>query len=648
MKKILLFLLPAMLVGFFANAQVERMVMIESFTQASCGPCASQNPGFNAIIDNNLDNVVVLKYQTSWPGFDPMNLQNPGEVQTRVDYYGVSGVPNVQIDGADYGTSGSVTQGDIDAAYAIPASLEMSLTHELSADLATITITCEVTNPDMMNEFNVADARLRVAIVEENINFPEPPGSTDEKDFKYVMRKMLPDALGTLVGAIGPGETVPYTWTVELPDYIYNYNEIGVVAFVQSQGSKEVYQAAKSEPQPLPGDFPDAAFSTSTAGPNGLCDYNLVPAATVGNEGDIELTSFDVSYTLNGGSPVTESWTGSLMPGQEVTVDFAATTVIPGETVVEYQLENINGGLQDINSLNNLVPAEAFYTLSDTPFGPVLEEDCEDDAIEGTPNNTIVARGSITELMVVNEGWLSGIGATTNGPVGGHGNSDNSLLVGFWWTSPGTETTMTFDKLEWTERINNQVSFDVAYRQYTSENDRLEVEVSTDCGVTWENVYDKAGSTLSSVGASQTFFVPGANDWRSDTVDLSAYDDAAEVVIRFKITAAFGNNMYLDNINLGGEMFSAVEDVIAEGNVNVYPNPATGPVSIDFTMIDADQVSVQIFDVTGKLVETLVDNQLYSAGEYTLEWNNPVNTGLYLVKVTTEAGQVTQKVNVVK
>jgi hypothetical protein len=55
----------------------QRLVLLEHFTQASCGPCASQNPALNALLDNNTTKVVAIKYQTSWPGTDPMNAANP-------------------------------------------------------------------------------------------------------------------------------------------------------------------------------------------------------------------------------------------------------------------------------------------------------------------------------------------------------------------------------------------------------------------------------------------------------------------------------------------------------------------------------------------------------------------------------------------
>lgn len=642
----------AVFAGLMLNAQtVQRTVLVESFTQASCPPCAAQNPGFNTLLANNTGKVAVIKYQTSWPGYDPMNEQNPDQVATRVSYYGVTGVPNVRIDGTtNAGTSGSVTQAMINTAYAVPAPLQITLTHSLSPDLSQITINCDITNPNTTFGWSAADAKLRIGVIEEDLQFPTPPGSTNETHFNFVMRKMYPDAVGTDVAPIPAGGTANYTWTVDLPDYIYNYGTIGVVAWVQSQGAKTVYQSAISHPQPLPGDFPDAAFSTNTQGPSSLCEYGLTPSATVTNAGGSDLTSFDVSYTVNGAAGGTVNWTGTLAPGNAEVVDFPAITLDGGvSSVIEYTLSNLNGGLQDINSLNDAVSPQTFNTLSPTPIGIELLSDMEADAAESAPTHAIIDRADVVDLMVVDQAWLAAAGAPgATGPVGGFATSAKSLLAGFWWTAPGTSTSVTFDKVDWTNNINNTITFDVAYRQYTTENDKLRVEVSSDCGETWTQVYEKGGSTLASVGASTTFFVPTATQWKTETIDMSAYDGASELVVRFTAVADFGNNMYIDNINITGTFVSAVEDAIVESNVSVFPNPASSTVNVGFSMVKANNVSVQVYDVTGKLVTTLLDNQVLGAGDQNVQWKNPASTGLYFVKIRTEEGEITRKVSVVK
>ena len=76
MKKTLLFaaLLSASFMGF---SQSQRTVFIEEFTQASCPPCETTTPALNAVIETNAEKIVQIRYQTSWPGVDPMNADNP-------------------------------------------------------------------------------------------------------------------------------------------------------------------------------------------------------------------------------------------------------------------------------------------------------------------------------------------------------------------------------------------------------------------------------------------------------------------------------------------------------------------------------------------------------------------------------------------
>ncbi|MEO0876020.1 MAG: hypothetical protein AAFY48_15595, partial [Bacteroidota bacterium] len=97
MRKLLLLALAC--APIFLMAQAQRIALVEHFTNASCGPCAVQNPDFNALLRANPDKVISIKYQAAFPGFDPMNQQNPSEVQTRANFYGLSGVPTAWLDG---------------------------------------------------------------------------------------------------------------------------------------------------------------------------------------------------------------------------------------------------------------------------------------------------------------------------------------------------------------------------------------------------------------------------------------------------------------------------------------------------------------------------------------------------------------------
>jgi hypothetical protein len=67
-------------------------------------------------------------------------------------------------------------------------------------------------------------------------------------------------------------------------------------------------------------------------------------------------------------------------------------------------------------------------------------------------------------------------------------------------------------------------------------------------------------ATTNPVAISAGNFYPTANDWATDTVDLSAYDGNAEVMIAFKGVCAGGNNLYIDDINIRSFSTTGIDD----------------------------------------------------------------------------------------
>lgn len=102
-----------------------------------------------------------------------------------------------------------------------------------------------------------------------------------------------------------------------------------------------------------------------------------------------------------------------------------------------------------------------------------------------------------------------------------------------------------------------KLSFKRAYKYYNSAtnptkyHDELKVFISTDCGVTWGNsIYFKKGAQLASNGTSNTTFSPSvAADWKTDTINLSSYV-GQQIMVKFEFGSKFGNNIYLDDINI--------------------------------------------------------------------------------------------------
>lgn len=113
-------------------------------------------------------------------------------------------------------------------------------------------------------------------------------------------------------------------------------------------------------------------------------------------------------------------------------------------------------------------------------------------------------------------------------------------------------------KYNFTGYTNLKMYFDVAYARYDATySDSLSVLVSTDCGVTYTQLYLKGGTTLAtSPDVTAATFTPSAAQWRTDTIFLNAYSGMGNVMFSFMNRGHYGQAMYIDNINITGTLSS--------------------------------------------------------------------------------------------
>jgi len=375
--KFILLTLLCTLFAFQGFAQSPKMVFVEEGTQASCGPCAVQNPDFDALLDANEDKVVVLKYQTSWPGFDQMNMDNPDEVQDRVDYYGFEGVPTAFTNGAYIvddcstyeGAPACLSQADIDAAYSETAAFDLNISGAYEAGV--VTITGDLTATDAVDIPN-GDVKLRIALVERTIQYADVPGGTNgETEFHHILKKFVTGSAGTDLSDVWEaGDSYTINETLDLADIpIYNYSELQIVAFVQDDNDKVVYQAAKDADVEITVEFSTNATAFNVGGlPEGVCagEQMISPVFTLQNGGNSMLTTVDIIYSVNGGSSETYAWTGALgtLEREDITLPtyvFTAGT----ENTLNISIENPNGVADEDANDNDYVAIVPLAPITD-------------------------------------------------------------------------------------------------------------------------------------------------------------------------------------------------------------------------------------------------------------------------------------------
>lgn len=81
----------------------------------------------------------------------------------------------------------------------------------------------------------------------------------------------------------------------------------------------------------------------------------------------------------------------------------------------------------------------------------------------------------------------------------------------------------------------------------------------------------------------------------------------------------------------------------------VYPNPVHNNFCCELNLTQATQVKVSLFDITGRMIETLVDKQL-SAGVHNLTWTSKQSlaNGVYYLRLDAENKQQSRKFIVMK
>ncbi len=124
--------------------------------------------------------------------------------------------------------------------------------------------------------------------------------------------------------------------------------------------------------------------------------------------------------------------------------------------------------------------------------------------------------------------------------------------------------------------------------------------------------------------------------------------DTADNIITVSALTYFG-----DFTNVKSNLTNQPENlVIAGNNSNVtnipsefglsqnYPNPFNPSTKIDFSIAKESNVTIKVYDLTGKEVKTLV-NEHKQAGNYSVEMNsNSLSSGVYFYRIQASGNSV--------
>lgn len=113
-----------------------------------------------------------------------------------------------------------------------------------------------------------------------------------------------------------------------------------------------------------------------------------------------------------------------------------------------------------------------------------------------------------------------------------------------------------------------------------------------------------------------------------------------------------GSNTYINlNFIVDSAKINPIQNVsvrqsaaLAENSIKVYPNPSHGKVSIAYTLATASDVSVELYDVVGKSLKTIVPASQEGAGAHTHQvMLSELSQGMYFVKLRINESETSVK-----
>jgi len=233
-------------------------------------------------------------------------------------------------------------------------------------------------------------------------------------------------------------------------------------------------------------------------------------------------------------------------------------------------------------------------------------------------------------------------------------NSTKSLYINNAdYSANGEYDDLISPTLDFTSLSSVSLEFDYAYSLWTDPtlsqvwSDTLIILLSSDCGLSWQNIWEKTSLdlvTTTPIFNEFTWTPSSNNDWSSEVINLNAYINQDDILIKFRNVNQYENNLYLDNINIKSSP-NSVEELMIEHMI--YPNPTNSHINIEITSSKFNDIELYVSNSIG---QTVYSETINSNRERIITINlNDFSEGIYFVNLITSTGELyTKKISYLK
>lgn len=365
----------------------------------------------------------------------------------------------------------------------------------------------------------------------------------------------------------------------------------------------------------------DAGISNLLFPLSSTCENAISPVVEIRNTGAQTISTLNINYQINGGVLQQFVWNGSLAFGEKDTIVLPVISGQSGNNNLLIAINNPNGLNDENNNNNELLFAFTIVGNVQNVALPI-REDYEFGFFP--QNGWIIQNPDIDRTFELSN-------------FGGFGNSNSGIMFdnfnGTISNNPrGTADALLSSTFSLVNYLNSKITFEVAYASRNNNlRDSLNVYISTDCGLTWNLIFAKGGNSLATSAPTNLPFSPNSTEWRKEEISLASFQNFSSLRVKFENKSDWGNFLYLDNINIEGQLITGVKDLDKSLQFSVLPNPSSGIFEINLKSDLFAQTQVSVYDLMGSEIST------QNFGE-TNNLNHSLNlsqisSGIYLLKI---------------
>jgi hypothetical protein len=322
-----------------------------------------------------------------------------------------------------------------------------------------------------------------------------------------------------------------------------------------------------------------------------LCETTLSPSFILRNIGTAKLTSVTVDYTINGQTnTATKQVSVASYDTTKIILPQVSVGSVPGDYILTIELKSPNGSTDERSTNNTLTQVFKIFPSTSLPY---IEK--FDDLSAFSVNNT--ANASVWQIT----------------DAGGNSTGNKAAQISYLNTAQIGDRDYLVSPIFSTIGLDSlSLAFKYAYAPKDNfSEDILAVRVSVDCGVSFfqqDEVYFNTSSFLQTTPPTTTAFVPSsAGHWKNECLNLANYIGFDKVQFEFISISGGGNALYIDDVELkyttcNGSVPVGVDEEVEQPELNLYPNPGPGNLTIDLKLPGMQDFDLVVFDALGRIV----------------------------------------------